>query len=271
MNAVRSGMPCVTLPRSGMVVPRIGVGLAHLHLMPSHARAALIDTAIDLGMTHFDTSRFYSDGLSEEVLGRVLGTRRNKVTITTKFGLLPTPLIGRMGPLAPFGRKLRSAATRLKLTRYPRQRYTPDTLQRSIAASLKALRTDYVDVLAIHEPAGAASLNDEMIEALVAVRASGMARWIGVAGDTIDDVVARWGDVLDVVQTAESRWEETRFVPDFTYSLFSSQRARGAAPLSQDEINARLTRALERRPNGAVIVQTRNPERLSSYARLVTP
>lgn len=153
MKAVHSRIPCVTLPRSGLSVSRIGVGLAHLHLMPPPARATLIDTAIDLGMTHFDTSRFYSDGLSEEVLGSLLGARRAQVTITTKFGLLPTPLIGRMGRMAPLGRKLRSAATRLKLTHYPKQRYTPDTLRRSLAASLKALRTDHVDVFAIHEPA----------------------------------------------------------------------------------------------------------------------
>lgn len=265
MNVVVSAVPRVTLPRSGLVVPRIGVGMAHLHLMPPGDRAALIDTAIDLGLTHFDTSRFYSDGLSEAVLGSVLGSRRARVTITTKFGLLPTPLIGRMGPFAPVGRKLRSAATRLKLTHYPQQRYTPAVLRQSLAASLKALRTDHVDVLAIHEPADAASLNDELIEALVAVRASGMARFIGVAGDTIDDVVARWGDVLDVVQTAERGWDAARFVPDFTYSLFSSGRPRGALPLSQHEIDARLTHALARRPSGAVIVQTRDPRRLAHY------
>jgi len=268
MKAVHSRIPCVTLPRSGLSVSRIGVGLAHLHLMPPPARATLIDTAIDLGMTHFDTSRFYSDGLSEEVLGSLLGARRAQVTITTKFGLLPTPLIGRMGRMAPLGRKLRSVATRLKLTHYPKQRYTPDTLRRSLAASLKALRTDHVDVFAIHEPAGAASIDDALIDALVAVRASGMARFIGVAGDTIDDVVERWGDVLDVVQTGECRWDTARFVPDFTYSLFSSDRARNAAPLSQTEIDARLLRALARRPNGAVIVQTRDPRRLAGYARL---
>ena len=107
-----------------------------------------------------------------------------------------------------------------------------------------------------------------MIDTLVAVRASGMARFIGVSGDTIDDVVERWGDVLDVVQTAEHGWNEERFVPDFTYSLFSSGRARKAPPLSQTEIDARLTRALARRPNGAVIVQTRDSRRLAGYARL---
>jgi aryl-alcohol dehydrogenase-like predicted oxidoreductase len=268
MSAVQSQVSCVTLPRSGLTVPRVGVGLAHVHLIPPPARAALIDTAIDLGMTHFDTSRFYSDGLSEQVLGSLLGKRRAQVTITTKFGLLPTPLIGHMGRMAPLGRKLRSVATRLKLTQYPKQRYTPDTLRRSLTASLKALRTDYVDVFAIHEPAGAASLTDELIDTLVAVRASGMARFIGVSGDTIDDVVERWGDVLDVVQTAEHGWNEGRFVPDFTYSLFSSGRARKAPPLSQKEIDARLTRALARRPNGAVIVQTRDSRRLAGYARL---
>lgn len=256
------------LSKNGLTVSRISLGLAHVHLMTAAQRSGLINTALDLGITHFDTSRFYSDGLSEQVLGTVLGKRRQHVTITTKFGLLPTPIIGRMGPAAPVGRKLRSALVRLKLVQYPRQLYTPALLHTSLATSLKALGTDYVDVLAIHEPAGAASLTDELIEALIAVRASGMARCIGVAGDMIESVVDRWGDVLDVFQTAEGTWENTRFLPDFTYSLFSSGRGRGEAPLSQSEIDQRLTKALARRPNGAVIIQTRNPERLRRYVEI---
>lgn len=56
-------------------------------------RTALIERALDLQASpHFDTARLYSDGLSRRsVLGTLLSSRRASVTITTKFGLKPTP------------------------------------------------------------------------------------------------------------------------------------------------------------------------------------
>ncbi|MHA0337037.1 aldo/keto reductase [Sphingomonas aquatilis] len=258
-------LPAARLP-CGLNVSRLGLGLAHLQLMVPTARAALIDRALDLGITHFDTARFYGDGLSERVLGNTLGPRRTRVTITTKFGLLPTPGIAAMGPLAPFGRKARGALNRLGLVDYPRRSYSAATLQRAFAASLRALCTDYVDVLAIHEPDGVIGIDDDTIEALLAIRRSGAARFIGVAGNDVTGVLARWGDVLDIVQTAENGGRTGDRIPDFTYGLFSSGMTRGAPALPQAEIDRRLCAALARRPQGAVLVQTRDPDRLRSFA-----
>lgn len=260
-----TGVRRVTLARSGLVVPRIGVGLAHLHLLGAERRRRLIDTAIDLGLTHFDTAPFYGDGLSERALGDALRGRRDRVTITTKFGLLATPLIGRLGVMAPVARKARSAMRRIGLVEYPRRRYSPALLARSLERSLKALGTDYVDVLAIHEPAGLTGLDDAVIEALLRVKRAGMVRSIGVAGDTIAAVVDRWGDVIEVVQTGEDKWTPADRTPDFTYSLFSPARGRGSPPLSPQEADRRLATALSRRPHGAVIVQTSEPARLARY------
>jgi aryl-alcohol dehydrogenase-like predicted oxidoreductase len=225
----------------------------------------LIERALALGLTHFDTAAFYGDGVSEAALGMVLGTRRHDVTITTKFGLLPTPMVGRLGPLAPVARKARGVLRRLRLIDYPRHLYTPQVLQRSFAASLRALATDHVDVLALHEPAGLRGITDDTIEALVALRRSGAARFIGVAGDDIAAIVERWGDVLDIVQTAEDRWDEAARAPDFTYSLFSRGVDGPSQALDQAEVDRRLAGALARRPVGAVIVQTRDPARLQRY------
>jgi aryl-alcohol dehydrogenase-like predicted oxidoreductase len=236
--------------------------------MPQAVRVALIERAIDLGITHLDTARFYGDGLSEQVLGEVLGPRRSRVTITTKFGLLPTPGIAALGAFAPLGRKARGAFARLGLIDYPRRSYSTATLQHAFAASLRALRTDHVDVLAIHEPDGVAGIDDDTIEALCAVRRSGAARFIGVAGNDVAAVLARWGDVLDIVQTAENGGRTGDRVPDVTYGLFSSGMTRGAPPLIQAEVDRRLRTALARRPQGAVLVQTRNPDRLSSFVEI---
>lgn len=267
-SPVPARCPAVTLARSGLRVSRIGLGLASVHLVRPDRRAALVDTALALGITHFDTAAFYGDGLSERILGRALAGRRGQVTITTKFGLLPTRAIAAMGPLAPVGRKARGALRRLGLVRYPRRDYAVSTLTRSFAASLRALRTDHVDVLAIHEPDATTGIDDDVIEALCALKRAGAARLIGVAGDDVAAVVARWGDVLDIVQTAENGGRTGRRAPDFTYGLFSHGVGRGDPPLSQDAVDGRLAAALARRPDGAVLVQTRDPQRLHGFVGL---
>jgi aryl-alcohol dehydrogenase-like predicted oxidoreductase len=46
----------------------------------------VVDAALNAGITHFDTADIYGNGLSEEYLGRALGSRRGEVTIASKFG-----------------------------------------------------------------------------------------------------------------------------------------------------------------------------------------
>ena len=55
------------------------------------ASKAVVDAAIDVGVTHFDTADIYGGTLSEEFLGRALGSRRADVVVATKFGMLAPP------------------------------------------------------------------------------------------------------------------------------------------------------------------------------------
>jgi aryl-alcohol dehydrogenase-like predicted oxidoreductase len=47
---------------------------------------AVVDAAIDAGITLFDTADIYGSGGSEEMLGEVLGARRDQIVLATKFG-----------------------------------------------------------------------------------------------------------------------------------------------------------------------------------------
>jgi aryl-alcohol dehydrogenase-like predicted oxidoreductase len=252
-----------TLPHSGLTVSRIGLGFAHAHLLDPATRVALIHRALDLGITHFDTARLYSDGLSEQTLGKALSAQRSSVTITTKFGLLPTPVIGSMGRAAMPFRKARSLLSKLGLVRYPMRSYSAKTMRKSLQASLRALRTDYIDIYHLHEPLPDTQLSDDLIAELHRARAAGSIRSIGVSGAEIDSVVTRYRSIIDVIQSAESSWSAARWVPDITHSLFSEAARRAPGRLSGDSIRKLLEDALKRRPQGAVIVQTRSPERLT--------
>jgi aryl-alcohol dehydrogenase-like predicted oxidoreductase len=90
------------------------------------ATRAVVDAALDSGITFFDTADVYGNrGRSEEILGRVLEGRRDRVVLATKFG-----------------KEMGDGATR---------RGSRDYVRRALDASLARLRTDVVDLYQHHE------------------------------------------------------------------------------------------------------------------------
>ena len=85
----------------------------------------VIDTAIDAGVSFFDTADMYANGKSEELIGRILGARRQNVIIGTKFG----------NDMPGQGSGAR-----------------PEYVRKALDASLKRLRTDYIDLYQQHVP-----------------------------------------------------------------------------------------------------------------------
>lgn len=89
----------------------------------------IIEAALDAGIDFFDTASNYGRGRSEELLGEVLGTHRDRIVLCTKAG---TELEG--------GRVVK--------------RFDPTSLEASLDRSLARLRTDRVDILLLHNPVG---------------------------------------------------------------------------------------------------------------------
>ena len=76
------------LGTSGLVVSSVGVGCnAFGKRIDQTATTAVIDAAVDAGINFFDTADSYGSGVSEQMLGKALGTRRDQVVIATKFGM----------------------------------------------------------------------------------------------------------------------------------------------------------------------------------------
>jgi aryl-alcohol dehydrogenase-like predicted oxidoreductase len=115
------------LGSSGLRVSLIGLGCNNFGgRIDLAATARVIDRAIELGVTHFDTADIYGGGKSEEFIGECLGARRKQVFLATKFGKM--------------------AAAR------PGVRGTRAYMHEAVEASLKRLRTDWIDLLYMHEP-----------------------------------------------------------------------------------------------------------------------
>ena len=125
-------------------------------LTEEHSRP-FIRKALELGMNFFDTANVYSDGTSEEILGRAIRdySARDAVVIATKVN-------GRMKP-GPNGAGLSRKA-----------------ILSQIDASLKRLGTDYVDLYQIHRFDHHTSI-EETLEALHDVVKAGKARYIGAS------------------------------------------------------------------------------------------
>ncbi|MDX2065175.1 MAG: aldo/keto reductase [Fimbriimonadaceae bacterium] len=114
----------------------------------------LTAVALDLGINFFDTADVYARGVSESILGRALGNRRNEVVLATKCH-------GKMSDTDPnrFGN-------------------TAKNVIEACEASLKRLGTDYIDLYQIHRPQPGVPI-DETLRALDQLQRQGKIRYAG--------------------------------------------------------------------------------------------
>ena len=104
----------------------VGIGCNNFGMRIDEARTQeVIEAAIDAGVNFFDTADMYGNGQSEALIGRFLGQRRSQVLIATKFG----------NDMPGQGRGAR-----------------PEYIRRAFEASVKRLRTDYIDLYQQHVP-----------------------------------------------------------------------------------------------------------------------
>jgi len=128
----------------------------------------LIRKALDLGIKHFDTAHVYLRGNSEKVIGQILEERkcRDKVYVGTKMAFARDR---EKNVFISEGRGRSAGATE-------------ENFNKQLATSLERLRTDYVDILYLHNCQGPLMPTYEpMIEAFVKAKESGKARFIGIS------------------------------------------------------------------------------------------
>jgi aryl-alcohol dehydrogenase (NADP+) len=163
-----------------------------------------IRRALELGINFFDTADMYSDGLSEEVLGKALGefARREEVVIATKVYF----------PMGPSQNE--RGLSRLHILR-------------AIDSSLRRLGTDYVDLYQIHRWDPETPI-EETLEALHDVVKAGKARYIGASS------MFAWQFAKTLFLADQHGW--TRFVSmQNHYNLVYREEEREMLPLCRDQ------------------------------------
>jgi aryl-alcohol dehydrogenase-like predicted oxidoreductase len=163
-----------------------------------------IAAALDAGITHFDVARLYGYGEAEVLIGEALRGRRDRVVIASKFGLVPTRTAVALRGLKPLAQKivagipgLRSLIRAAVGTARATEGLSATAAQASLHESLRALKTDYLDILFLHE-GRAADLSDELLAFLEAQVAAGTIRGYGAASDiaTIAELIQIHGSRL---------------------------------------------------------------------------
>ena len=144
-----------TLGTSGLMVSTVGIGCNNFGMrIDADATKRVVDAALDVGITLFDTSDSYGD--SELFLARALGSRRDEVVIATKFG---SDLRGANGP------DWNARGSR---------RY----IRRAVERSLRRLDTDHIDLYQLHKPDPNTPI-EETLAALTELVRDGLVRYIG--------------------------------------------------------------------------------------------
>jgi aryl-alcohol dehydrogenase-like predicted oxidoreductase len=143
------------LGSSGLRVSLVGLGCNNFGArIDLDATRKVVDKAIELGITLFDTADIYGNqGGSEEALGRVLGARRKDIVLATKFGMA----MDKTG-------RLKGASRRYIMS--------------AVEASLTRLKTDWIDLYQLHTP-DALTPMEETLRALDDLVRQGKVRYIG--------------------------------------------------------------------------------------------
>ena len=148
---------------SGLRVSAVGLGCNNFGWgIDVDAARAVIHKALDVGITLFDTADVYGgQGGSENVIGQILGDRRKDIVLATKFGM---------------------QMDQAGVTKGASRRY----IMSAVEASLKRLRTDWIDLYQLHFP-DALTPMEETLRALDDLVGQGKVRYVGCSN------VPAWG------------------------------------------------------------------------------
>ena len=168
---------------------RLGFGCGDLYGGVAHAASArLVESALDSGIRYFDVARLYGNGSAETVLGSILPRLRDQVIIASKAGILPYSMLRwtRFTRTAAKAARLAGPLARALVPAPPPSAarfgaFGLGDLARSVGRSLKALRTDYLDILLLHECSAADARRQEVLDFLERLRSQGKIRRFGIA------------------------------------------------------------------------------------------
>jgi len=180
-------MKIVKLGQQGLKVPAVGLGcmgMSEFYGQSDDVKSLkLLDEALEIGCIFWDTADMYGPFTNEELLGKALANRREKVILATKFGVKR----GQDGAwLGVSG--------------------SPEYVNACCDASLKRLNTDYIDLYYQHRPDPDIPI-EETIGTMAELVQAGKIRYIGLSEASAEDLEkAHHTHPISALQTELSLW-----------------------------------------------------------------
>lgn len=165
------------------------------------AAVSTIQKAIDSGINLIDTAPMYGNGRSEEIVGKAIQGRRDKVVLATKCGAIWSTEDWPLGKGELFfytdGQNARFDSGKYRIYKY----LNAESIIQEVDASLKRLKTDYIDLLQTHQQESTTPI-EETMTAMEKLRKQGKIRAIGCSNVTCEQM-QRYCDAGTLSSTQE--------------------------------------------------------------------
>lgn len=213
---------------------KLGFGTGNLYGGPTRNESLrIVQSAIDFGIDWIDTAPLYGHGEAESIVGEALHGNRERVTLVSKVGIEPTKITNSY--------RLRSHAARMVNRMLPKPLiaepkplsprfhvFGANAVRYSVERSLRALRTDRIDALLLHECTAEEAMADSLLRVLEDLVTTGKVVTLGIATQpaAATEVSAAWETLpYNLIQLGYDPTGDYRLPEQATLSVHSALSA----------------------------------------------
>jgi aryl-alcohol dehydrogenase-like predicted oxidoreductase len=206
-------MKKIVLGKSGRETTVLGFGGSSLMgALNKKQSLAVLESAFDAGIRHYDVAPMYGYGEAEACLGEFLALHPGQVTVTTKYGIPPAKnssmikiarqIVGPVVNMLPGVKQKLARVANAATSNSERASFTADQAKASLERSLAQLRTDRIDVWLLHEVEASDLQDDSLLRFLEDQVAKGTVGTFGIGseGPKVAELIAKKPAYCSVLQ-----------------------------------------------------------------------
>lgn len=236
---------------------KLSFGTSSLHRVYSRKkRIQILNTAIDCGITHFDTSPVYGHGIAENDLGLVLKNNKT-ITLASKICLYPKYEFDNINRVWLY----RAFLSIIKKRHTPIIDYSLNLAEKSLNRTLKKLNKDSIDILYIHDPVEELLNSHEFCMWFEKQKKIGKIKNFGLSGNPqyFENLIKKNNLLSNLIQSKDSlnKLEANTILKNnrllqFTFGYFINSK------FNKQSIINHLTRVLNRNSSGSILFSSLN-------------